>query len=214
MKLTSRVLRKPVTAAKASTKVVRTMTKRGGDVDVVQSEVAEANTPRERLHVAYKDYAAKNEAAKVAGSAAGKAQTVLKNTFKDFLDTEKLHRDTKVAIGGIEFSYGQNETSEYPVEIIYRKFKEKKITEAQFLECISASTSDIKRVLGNDEFERGLIKGLTKRAAVRMNDAAPEFKKGFHIIRVAPKPIVTRPAGGQTKSPSKSGRQLFLGRRK
>jgi hypothetical protein len=90
------------------------------------------------------------EKSRVHTNAKNRANTAVRNFFKERVQTKEWGLETKIVHRGLSVEYSAADRTEIDPSDFYAMFKEGEITEEQFLKCISVRKSDVKTHVGSD----------------------------------------------------------------
>ena len=91
-----------------------------------------------------------NKEKKEATNTFNRNNTVIRNMFKERIQTKDWHLGTFIHYQGHKISYDSAESTVIEPEDLYALLKDGEITEEQFLKCISVRKGDVSKNLGSD----------------------------------------------------------------
>lgn len=126
--------------------------------------------------------------AKEHGNTATRQETKVKGAIKSYSLAQELKPDDEVLIDDTAYSYNVTYSERIDVKGLYKMFKDKEITEAEFLMSISVSKADAERTIGQHRLMSITVPtpGKTLGVRTRALDAPvtqPQLRRAGHVER-------------------------------
>jgi hypothetical protein len=129
------------------------------------------NTERQKLVSALTKLRRLGDAKNEATNAYNRQKTVCGKTFRHVIQVENLDEGTKIIIRDKVYMFATTDSERIDPAKWLELLMKCKITKAQFLEAISVGKEVAKRILGEDQITKLLVKEKGTKADIRVGDA-------------------------------------------